>query len=152
MWSTSGAFLYLRHVMPREHPYVLKESSFATPLKCIDVVRQTKTNLDTLEGRSIDDKWNLDGNRILFRSWSGSTRLRILNRRPHNVSSWVDGSLTKTQVISRPEAIFGFKCGDLSPNVIKRVQSGDGILKNPNASCTSDDEHSRYFSRRSLKM
>ena len=60
--------MYRHHVMPREHLYLPKESSFPILLKFIDVVRQTKTNLDTLEESSIDDLWNVDGVRILSES------------------------------------------------------------------------------------
>ena len=37
--------------------------------------------------------------------WSGSTRFRILSRRPPQGCSWVDGRLTNTQVTSRPDTI-----------------------------------------------
>ena len=56
--SMSGEFLYRHHVMPREN--VLQESSFSIPLKHIDVVRQTKTNLDNLE-ECINDLRIIDG-------------------------------------------------------------------------------------------
>ena len=39
------------------------EASFSTPLKFIDVTRQTKTKLEILEESIIDDWWNVDGNR-----------------------------------------------------------------------------------------
>ena len=44
-WSMSGGFFYCHFVMPREHLYVPKDSSFPIPSKYVDVVRQTKTNL-----------------------------------------------------------------------------------------------------------
>ena len=51
--------------MPREQLYVPKESSFSISLNYFDIVSQTKTILDTLEGSRIDDPWNMDGNRVL---------------------------------------------------------------------------------------
>ena len=59
-----------------------KESPFPFPSKYIEVARQTNTKLNILEENSIDDLWNIDGRRTLSESWSGSTRFRILNKRP----------------------------------------------------------------------
>ena len=73
VWSTSGEIIYHHHVMPREHLYVPKESSFPFPSEYIEVARETKTNLDNVEESSIDDLWSTDGIGILYESWSGST-------------------------------------------------------------------------------
>ena len=35
--------------------------------------------------------------------WIVPTRFRILNNRPHQGYSWVDGGLTEAQVTSRPD-------------------------------------------------
>ena len=104
-WSISGEFIYRHHVRPREHLYLPKESSFPILFEYTDVVRQTKTNLDNLEESSIDGLWHIGGNRILSENWSGSTRFRILNKRPHQGSSRVDDRLTNAQITSRPETI-----------------------------------------------
>ena len=65
-WNMSGESMYRhQHVMSREKKLnVPAESSTPTPLDHIDIVRQTETSLDNLEG-------------------SGSSRFRILNKRPH---------------------------------------------------------------------
>ena len=44
-WSMSGNFIYRQHVEPRVKLYSLREESFPTPLKYIDVSRTTHTNL-----------------------------------------------------------------------------------------------------------
>ena len=49
-WSMSGNFI---------------EESFPIPLKYIDVSRTTRTNLDVMQERRIDDYWNIDGSRDL---------------------------------------------------------------------------------------
>ena len=87
----------------REQLCVPKESSFPILWKDIDVLRQTTTTLDILGENSVDDVWNIVGHRILSDSWSGSTRFHILNKRPPQGYSWVDGGWTITQVTSRPE-------------------------------------------------
>ena len=50
--------------------------------------------------------YGTDGNKISYESCIGPTRFRILNKRPHQGYSWVDGRLTKTPVTSRPQAIW----------------------------------------------
>ena len=67
-------------------------------VKNIDVGRQTRTNLDNAEESRINDSWNIEGHGIFSGSWSGSTRFRILNKRPPQGYSWVDGRLTKNTI------------------------------------------------------
>ena len=58
-WSMSGNFLYRHHDEPRVKLYSAREESFPIPLKYIDVSRTTRTNLDVMQERRIDD-WFLD--------------------------------------------------------------------------------------------
>ena len=46
----------------------------------------------------------MDANETLSENWSGSTRFRILNKRPPK--SWVGTPLTNTQVTSRLDTIW----------------------------------------------
>ena len=64
-WSIQGDFIYRHHIEPRVQLYVPKEKSFPTPLKFIDVIRSTHTDLDVAQERRIDDYWNVDGSRNL---------------------------------------------------------------------------------------
>ena len=57
-WSMSEEFIDRHRALPRKQSYVLKESSFQIPIKYMDIVRQTNTNLE--EG-SVDDLWTIDG-------------------------------------------------------------------------------------------
>ena len=63
--SMSGNFIYRHHVEPRVKLYSPREESFPIPLKYIDVSRTTRTNLDVMQERRIDDYWNIDGSRDL---------------------------------------------------------------------------------------
>ena len=54
-WSMSGNFIFRHHVEPRVKLYSPREESFPIPLKCIDVPRITRTNLDVKQERRIDD-------------------------------------------------------------------------------------------------
>ena len=71
-WSIQGDFVHRHHVEPRVQFFVPKEESFPIPLKYIDVIRSTHTDLDVTHEKRIDDHWNVDGNRNLSDSWTGS--------------------------------------------------------------------------------
>ena len=72
-WSMSGNFIFRHHVEPRVKLYSPREESFPIPLKYIDVSRTTRTNLDVMQERRIDDCWSIDGSRDLSASWTGFT-------------------------------------------------------------------------------
>ena len=63
-WSVSGSFIYQRHVMNQEK-YAPREDAFPVPLKYIDVVRHTQTNLDIPQEHTIDSFYNVDSDRPL---------------------------------------------------------------------------------------
>ena len=79
-WSMSGNFIYRHHVEPRVKLHSPRKESFPAPLKYIDVSRTTRTNLDVMHERCIDDYWNIDGSRDLSGSWTGFTQLFFWNR------------------------------------------------------------------------
>ena len=104
-WSMSGNFIYRHHVEPRVKLYSPREESFPIPLKCIDVSRTTRTNLDVMQERRIDDYWNIDGSRDLSDSWTGFTQF-TLEEKPPNGYLWPRRRLTKRQVTSRPHHLW----------------------------------------------
>ena len=54
-WSIQGDFIYRHHIEPRVQLYVPREESFPIPLKYIDVIRSTHTDLDVAQEKLIDD-------------------------------------------------------------------------------------------------
>ena len=48
-WSIQGDFIYRHHIEPRVQLYVPREESFPIPLKYIDVIRSTHTDLDAAQ-------------------------------------------------------------------------------------------------------
>ena len=56
------------------------QETFTIPLKYIDVIRSTHTDLDAAEEKRIDDHWNVDGNRNLSDTWTGFHKIYILER------------------------------------------------------------------------
>ena len=102
LWSISGDLIYRHHVEPPVKRYVPREDSFPVPLKYIDVSRTTRTNLDVMQERRIDDYWNIDGSRDLSDPWTGFTQFALLEEKPPDGYMWCGGRLTKRQATSRP--------------------------------------------------
>ena len=92
----SGSFIYRHHVEPRVKLYSPREESFPIPLKYIDVSRTTRTNLDVMQERHIDDYWNIDGSRDLSDSWTGFTQFTISEEKPPDGCLWIRGETDKT--------------------------------------------------------
>ena len=72
---------------PRVKLCALNKESFPIPLKYIDVTRSTDTSLDVLLEKSIEDCWNVDGDRELSDTWTGVTRF-TLSERPLDGYTW----------------------------------------------------------------
>ena len=94
--SMSGNFIFRHHVEPRVKLYSPREESFPIPLKYIDVSRTTRTNLDFMQERLIDDYWNIDGSRNLSDSWTGFTQFTLLEEKPPDGSLWSGEETDKT--------------------------------------------------------
>ena len=94
-WSISGDVIYRHHVEPRVKLYSPREESFPIPLKYIDVSRTTRTNMDVMQERRIDDYWNIDGSRDLSASWTRFTQFTLLEEKPPDGYMWSGGRLTK---------------------------------------------------------
>ena len=105
-WSMSGNFKNRHHVEPRVKLYSPREESFPIPLTYIDVSRTTRTNLDVMLERRIDDYWNIDGSRDLSDSWTSFTQFTLLEEKPPDGIMWSGRRLTKRQVTSRPDHLW----------------------------------------------
>ena len=67
----------------------------------IDVQRQTKTSIVSQDA-TIDDHWNMDGEKSLCEVWIGVTRFVLLKTNSPLGYVWVYSRLTKQQVTTRP--------------------------------------------------
>ena len=76
-WSIQGDFIYLHYIEPRVQFFVPREESFPVPLKYIDVIRSTHTDLDVAQEKRNYDYWDVDENRHLSGSWTGFTRFTL---------------------------------------------------------------------------
>ena len=93
----SGNFIFRYHVEPRVKLCSPREESFLFPVTYIDVSRTTRTNLDVMLERRIDDCWNNDGSRDLSDSWTGFTQFALLEEKPPREIYVVRERLTKRQ-------------------------------------------------------
>ena len=73
-WSTQVDFVYRHHIEPRFQFVVSKEETFPIPLKHIDVMRSTCTDLDVVQEKRVDDYCKVDEDRGLWDSWTGFTK------------------------------------------------------------------------------
>ena len=107
----SGSFLHRHHVEPGVKLYSPREESVPIPLKYIDVSRTTKTNLDVMLERCIDDYWNIDGSRDLSGSWTGFTQFSLLEEKPPD-GKYVVREETDKKASNRPgQIIYGQNSG-----------------------------------------
>ena len=90
--KTCGLFKEISFVVTilnREFNYTCRKKNHSpTPLKYIDVIRSTHTDLDEAEEKRIDDYWNVDGSRNLSDSWTGFTRFTLRNETPPKGYMW----------------------------------------------------------------
>ena len=112
----SGNFKNRHHVEPRVKLYSPREESFPIPPKCIDVSRTTRTNLDVMQERRIDDYWNIHGSRDSSDSWTGFTQFTVLEEKPPDGYMWSGERLTRRQVTSRPDHLWSELWGKMGKN------------------------------------
>ena len=88
-------FIYRHHIEPRVQFFVPREESYPILLKYIDVIKSTRTDLDVVEEKRIDDNCGVDRNRNLPDSWTGFTRCTSLNETLLKTFDQFGGILTK---------------------------------------------------------
>ena len=78
------------------------------PLKYIDVMRVTYTNLEDKAEHRISDIWcRADADTELSLPWIGTTQFCVILRpRPPDGYKWISGRLTRVQTTSRPDNIW----------------------------------------------
>ena len=97
-----GDFIYRHHVEPRVKLYSPREESFPIPLKYIEFIRSTHTDLGVAQENEFDDCWNVEGSSNLSDLWMGFTRMTPLNETPPKGYMRSGERLTNIQTTSRP--------------------------------------------------
>ena len=73
---------YYRVMLLRERNNLFRWTVFPYLLSCIDVQRQKKTSIDVLLEATIDEYWNIDGEKSLPEPWIDVTRFELLTKKP----------------------------------------------------------------------
>ena len=105
-WSISGNF-YLPSSRGTQSQTVRVERSiisYSTELYRRD--QGTNTILDVMLEKNSDDYWNVDGDRELSDTWTGSTRFTVLGEKPPDGYTWSGWRLTRKQTTSRPDTLW----------------------------------------------
>ena len=104
-WCIQGVFFFGHHFQRRIQLYVSKEESFPIPLKYIDFINSTHTDLDvTQENELMIIGMSME--KILLDSWTVVTRCTLLDETPpkgYKLSGW---RLTKIQTTSRQDHVW----------------------------------------------
>ena len=64
------------------------------------------TSLDVMLEKSIDDYWNVDGDRELSETWTGLTRFTFLSEEPPDGCTWSGERLARKRTTSRPDTLW----------------------------------------------
>ena len=134
-WSIQADFIYRHHIEPRVQLYVPREESFPIPLKYIDVIRSTHTDLDVAQEKRIDDYWNVDGCRNLSDSWTGFTRFILLNETLPKRYIYICGPEGDRQKSKRHhvQIMYGLTLGQELEKTLKDKNNKHGRTRNPNS-------------------
>ena len=76
--SMGGDISNRRHDVHRAMLYIPHETTFTTRLKCVDVVRQTRTSIKNASQHTLNDYWNDEREVLLPGEWIGMNRFQIL--------------------------------------------------------------------------
>ena len=110
--------MIIHHNQPRTKLFQPTEENCPIPLKYIDVMRTTETNLEDKSLSKIEDFWGSADtasspkrggkpfNAELSEPWTGKTTFELLRPLPPSGYSYIEGRLTKTQETTRPGNIW----------------------------------------------
>ena len=107
--SIQGDFIYRHHTEPRVQLYLPKEETFPFPWKYIDVTWSTRTDLDVMQEKKIDDHWNVDSCEPLLDSWRGFAKF-IIEKRNFSMGRCGPGRVWQTFNRLPDQIMYGQKC------------------------------------------
>ena len=93
----SGDVIIRLHHQARQQVFDPREVETPIPLKYIDVMRTTETDLLDKAEAQIEDLWTDIPKRTLSTPWKGRTLFRIRYPEPAPGMTWVNGRYTKKQ-------------------------------------------------------
>ena len=105
-WSFPGDTLIIHHANARTKLFVPTDDNCPMPVKYLDVMRRTYTDLETRAENIINDLWTDEGEKSLSDSWTGKTVFYVLRPAGPPGYNWIEGRLTKIQQTSRPDSVW----------------------------------------------
>ena len=109
-----------------------KEESFSFSDEVHRRYRTTKTSLDVMLEKQMDDYWNVDEERELSDARTGYKRFILLNERPPDGHTWSGRDLRGNK---RPQdsTMCGWMCGSICLMQRKAKKSKTGLSRNPSS-------------------
>ena len=105
-WTLTDDTLVCHHITPRTSLFNPESSNCPIPTKWLDVMRVTKTDLETDAEARVEDNWYGSDDKELSSPWTGKTIFDLLRPKPPPGHQWVEGRLTKMQATTRPGHIW----------------------------------------------
>ena len=97
--------MIITHNKPRTKLFQPTDANCPIPIKYIDIIRTTETDLKEKALSKIEDFW-VTAEKELPDSWIGKTTFELLRPLPPVGYSCIEGRLTKTQETTRPGNIW----------------------------------------------
>ena len=88
-WSMSGYFMYPYHEVHRTELNIPDETTVSILLKYVDVMRQTRTSIESVSKQSLNEYWNDEKEVLLSEEWIGTTRFQMLRTKLPKGCTWV---------------------------------------------------------------
>ena len=123
-WSINDSAVIRFHKQPRIALFVPDPESFPIPIKYIDVLRTTWTDLDEASLRYSKDIWTDVKDKDLRVPWTGRTVFYLLRPKPPVGKMWAGGKLINAKATTRPPYIDSrVWCNDLSNPLRKEISA-----------------------------
>ena len=113
-WVIDGDWIIRHHVNPRTKLFVPNPDDFPIPLKYIDIIRVTETDVLDAKLQRKDDFWIISKDEDPRESWTGKTRFLIKRPQPEKGFTWVFRRKTKIQKTKRPPHMYPECWGNMS--------------------------------------
>ena len=142
------------HNQPRTKLFQPTEENCPIPLKYIDVMRTTETDLEDKSLSKIEDfrgtadRGGKPFNAELPESWTGKTTFELLRPLPPTGYSYIEGRLTRTQVTTRPGNIWPEIWRSMSKKMKQQAISAWEIEEKRGKRPENNEESSSYPKRK----
>ena len=107
-----------------------REDISSTVLKYIDVVKQTKTDIDHVSERTTNDIGTEDKSISLSEEWNRTMRIQILRTRLPEGYKWVEGRPTEVAQVDPPRQHLAGSIDEAVQETERKLQIGKKSMPN----------------------